>query len=322
MLSAFEDVIHNGVDVLTLSIGEDRPVTDGYFNNTMDRQFTSYVCRAWKQSKVQGKIVIFSTDEEVNCLWELKDHDVAGIIIVLPDASLSMFAALISTSDGKAISAYINSTKLPTAYITQVIVELNTKPAPIPDIIAPGTQVIAASPDVADFFHQGQPYVAMSGTSMTTPIVAGVVALLKAIHPEWTLLQRRDCNPGLIQPNVAADPGLVYDLTMKDYLKFLCTQKNFTEGQLANFYEKPFKCPESYNLLNFNYPSITVPNLSKKVTVRRIVKNVGTPGIYNVTVTEPEGIFADVHPKRLMFNKVGEKKVFKLTLKAKKAQLE
>ncbi|KAF5192963.1 Subtilisin-like protease [Thalictrum thalictroides] len=125
---------------------------------------------------------------------------------------------------------------------------------------------------------------------------------------------------GHIQPNLAADPGLVYDLKMKDYLNFLCVHgRNDTENELsAGLIDKPFKCPKSYNLLNFNYPSITVPNLQKTVTVIRIVKNVGTPGLYKVNLIEPEGISLTVKPKTLLFNKVGQKKSFELRLKSKK----
>lgn len=51
-----------------------------------------------------------------------------------------------------------------------------------PDLFAPGTNVIA--PVIG-----GIGYGMMSGTSMASPHVAGVYALLKALHPDWTPTQ-------------------------------------------------------------------------------------------------------------------------------------
>ncbi|KAK7848122.1 subtilisin-like protease sbt1.5 [Quercus suber] len=60
-----------------------------------------------------------------------------------------------------------------------------------PDILAPGVDVLAAVSPIVPYISVGKydlasNYALHSGTSMSTPHVAGVGALLKAIHPEWS----------------------------------------------------------------------------------------------------------------------------------------
>ena len=60
-----------------------------------------------------------------------------------------------------------------------------------PDVTAPGVQVLAGTtpqPDqtTADNGPPGNLYMAIAGTSMSSPHSAGVSALVKAAHPTWT----------------------------------------------------------------------------------------------------------------------------------------
>lgn len=118
---------------------------------------------------------------------------------------------------------------------------------------------------------------------------------------------------GHIRPNRAMNPGLVYDLTTNDYLNFLCSL-GYKQTNIELFSDVPYKCPKKVSLWDFNYPSIAVPNLSRKVTVTRKLKNVGSPGIYAARVLNPVGVSVHVKPNKLKFKKVGEEKSFTLTL--------
>ncbi len=59
-----------------------------------------------------------------------------------------------------------------------------------PDVVAPGFDICAAKSSqgkIGDDCYQGQgDYVSLSGTSMATPHVAGLIALIKQKNPSWT----------------------------------------------------------------------------------------------------------------------------------------
>ncbi|XP_030527865.1 subtilisin-like protease SBT5.3 isoform X2 [Rhodamnia argentea] len=220
-----------------------------------------------------------------------------------------------------------------------------------PDITAPGVSVIAAyteaeGPTNEDFDKRRVRFNAVSGTSMSCPHVSGVAGLLKTLHPEWSPAAIRSAimtsattqdnamesiinasydkaipfsyGAGHIQPNRAMDPGLVYDLGIKDYLNFLCSL-GYNATQISRFSDGAYNCSKRISLLDFNYPSITVPKLSGSFTVTRTVKNVGLPGTYRALILQPHGVSVLVKPAYLKFKKIGEEKSFKVVLKAKGA---
>ncbi|OVA07639.1 Peptidase S8/S53 domain [Macleaya cordata] len=304
-----------------------------------------------------GAVGMISFDEG------LTGKDAYGMAVVIPSVELT-------TSNGTAVLSYINSTKSPMAYIEAGKTELNAKPAPVvgsfsgrgpsrfvpeilkPDIIAPGINIISAIPPLNPPTFEDEDtrrvnFIAWYGTSMATPVVAGIAALLKGMHRDWSpaaiksALMTTACvldntnqpirdydgteatpfsrGAGHLNPNKAMDPGLVYDAAFEDYLNFLCGI-GYNSTQISKFSsdddaQKNFQCPKSYSVLDFNNPAIIVPNLVNTVTVSRTVKNVGSPGTYNVEVVEPAGVSVEVEPKTLKFDKEGEEKIFKVTVK-------
>ncbi|CAN4103100.1 unnamed protein product [Withania somnifera] len=218
-----------------------------------------------------------------------------------------------------------------------------------PDITAPGVSIIAAytgaqGPTSQDFDKRRVKFNSVSGTSMSCPHVSGIVGLLKTLYPTWspsaiksaimTSARTRDnaiepmlnashvktgpfaYGAGHVRPNRAMDPGLVYDLTMDDYLGFLCAQ-GYNEIQIKTFTQGPFKCPQPVSFINMNLPSITVPNLNGSISVTRTLKNVGSAATYKARIRSPVGISTVVEPNSLEFKKIGEEKSFKLTFKVK-----
>ncbi|XP_059624670.1 subtilisin-like protease SBT5.4 isoform X1 [Cornus florida] len=269
-------------------------------------------------------------------------------------AGLALFAYINSTNDpqgtikGKAVELYSKpapvmatfSSKGPNTITPEILK---------PDITAPGVNVIAAyTGSTLGSFNKRTTFFFESGTSMSCPHVSGIAALLKAIHPDWspaairsaimTTAKTRDnthrpmfngsssvkatpfnYGAGHVHPNLAADPGLVYDLKVKDYKDFLCALGY--EKTVIELFSKSHVCPNFTNplsILNLNYPSITVPKLSGSITLRRTLKNVGSPGIYRARVRSPPGFLVIVRPDVLEFTKTDEQKNFYVTVKEAK----
>ena len=190
-----------------------------------------------------------------------------------------------------------------------------------PDVTAPGMQILAANTPTALASAPGQLFQAISGTSMSSPHVAGVGALLVQAHRTWTPGQIRsslmttgsqdvtkhdrvtpadpfDFGAGHIQPNGAINPGLTYDASFLNYIAFLCGADALddvvcTTPAPSGFGVQPID-PSDLNL-----PSIGVEALAGVQTVTRTVKNVGDAGTYAVSAEAPAGVSVDVDPTSL-----------------------
>ncbi|WVZ06708.1 hypothetical protein V8G54_020054 [Vigna mungo] len=220
-----------------------------------------------------------------------------------------------------------------------------------PDVTAPGVNILASyslfasASNLPSDTRRGFPFNVMQGTSMSCPHVAGIAGLIKTLHPDWspaaiksaimTTASTRDntnrtirdafdkklANPfaygsGHVQPNSAIDPGLVYDLSLVDYLNFLCASGYDQELISALNFNKTFICSGSHSITDLNYPSITLPNLGlKAVTVTRTITNVGPPSTYFAKAQLP-GYTIVVVPNSLTFTKIGEKKTFRVVVQA------
>lgn len=70
-----------------------------------------------------------------------------------------------------------------------------------PNLIAPGTAILAAS-------DLGQAFRTLSGTSMSSPHIAGAAALLKSVHPNWSVSQIASSIETTATGEQATDRGL------------------------------------------------------------------------------------------------------------------
>ncbi len=207
-----------------------------------------------------------------------------------------------------------------------------------PDLTAPGADILAGhSPNLSEAQRANiingtlvppADWATLQGTSMSSPHVAGLAALLRQLHPTWTPAAIKSAlmttgyntfpdgiasgdtrgilpfgqGAGHVNPNGASDPGLVYDAGRVDYQRYQCGRGVASEcanGTIA-----------SYNL---NMPSISVGNVLGSVVVNRSVTNVGaTDAVYNSTISVP-GYTAVVSPASLTIA-AGQTKPFTVTL--------
>jgi subtilisin family serine protease len=214
-----------------------------------------------------------------------------------------------------------------------------------PDVTAPGIQILAGGSPFPDpnTTPPGELFQAIAGTSMSSPHVAGVFALLKQAHPEWSAAAAKsalmttayqsvrdndrvskadpfDMGAGHINPGgkwskgSIIEPGLVYDAGFFEYLGFLCD--TFPEvfadpAGTCGTLESIGVPTKAYNL---NYPSIGIAAVAGTRTVQRTVTSVaGETVLFKALVQAPPGYHVTVNPS-MFFIDPGESLTFEVTV--------
>lgn len=161
-----------------------------------------------------------------------------------------------------------------------------------PDITAPGVNILAAYTAVE--YGTPVPYNAfLSGTSMSSPHIAGAGALIRDLYPDFTPGQVKsalmttaaqgvvtedgvtparpfDTGSGRVDLTQAWRPGITFDVSAADYL------------------------PNQGELWKVNYPSLYLPTMYGSASVERTARNVtGDELQYQLRVEYPSGQATD-----------------------------
>ncbi len=320
---------------------------------------------------VTGKIVLCKRGNNARVDKGLTVKNAGGIGMVLynavsPQATVTdnhwVPAVHVSLEDGTAVLNYINtagagatatigsaarvaaqgsvmadfSSRGPNGFSEDIIT---------PDITAPGVNILAGNTPTALASAQGQLFQAISGTSMAAPHVAGIYALMKQAHRDWSPAEAKsalmtsarqnvtkedgvtpadpfDFGAGHVKPggDVRAkgslfNPGLVYDADTLDYLGFTCESfpllPTLFFGDTACDDLAAIGVPTTAE--NLNQASIGVGDVTGNATVTRTLTNVTGKTIeVEAAVKAPAGFKVKVSPRELTI-KPGASKSFTVT---------
>lgn len=284
-------------------------------------------------AKVAGKIVVCDrgVSARVNKSLAVKEAGGVGMVLVnvtaaslnadihaVPSVHLAdtARAAVQAYADTAGATATIAEGVVTTGQVTAPTMAAFSSRGPLraaggdllkPDITAPGVDVLAAYSPV----EGGRNFEFLSGTSMSSPHMAGLAALMKQRFPGWSPMAIKsalmttayqttktgatglvfgtpfDFGAGHVDPNRAQNPGLVFDSGFADWLGFLCgTQLPVSFCADAGV---PVLDPS-----NLNVPSIAIGDMAGTQTVKRRLTNVSgeritftaaTSGLAGTTVT-------------------------------------
>ena len=175
-----------------------------------------------------------------------------------------------------------------------------------PDVTAPGIEILAGRsphphPAAIPSGPPGDDFMAIAGTSMSSPHAAGVSALVKAAHPDWTpgqiksalmtssvqsVLQPDGVTPadpfntgaGSIRADRAVSPVVVFDETAANYAALGV---------------------DPIHRIDANLPSINAPTFGGSITTARTFTNVsGASQQLTVTTSAPAGASITVNQSK------------------------
>jgi subtilisin family serine protease len=325
----------------------------------LQRYYASYCMPgSLDKTRVKGRVVLCARGE--NDRVEKGDVTAAagstGMIMYQPDWDpntevadiMALPSAHVDVATGDALLAYAKkrepTARLSPAKLTKVAgvsmagfssvgpsTLLNDSDLLKPDIAAPGVDVIAAtSPNLSP-----SGFTLMSGTSMATPHIAGLAALVKSKHPDWgpTVIRSalmtssfdgpikqidHPANPlnfgaGEVRPGGAFDPGLVYESTPQQWLRYLCGVYA-ARGEAVGLGMNGCDQIGSIATDELNYPSVSFGHMVGTQTVTRTVTNVsGSTGVYTAHIQAPKGYSVRVSPSTIVV-KPGASAGFQVTL--------
>ncbi|KAL9167394.1 hypothetical protein ABFS82_05G094300 [Erythranthe guttata] len=178
-----------------------------------------------------------------------------------------------------------------------------------PDIIGPGDNILAAWPfSLENKTDTKSTFNIISGTSMSCPHLSGVAALLKSVHPDWSIAAiKSGIMTTAYQVNLKGNP------IKNEQLQPATVYTNQHYGIILGC---KVDCAKEKSILEaqLNYPSFSIIFGSTPQNYTRTLTNVGKDNLsYDVEIVLPDGVNVKVEPNKLVFPKLGDKSSYNMT---------
>ncbi|WP_225753865.1 S8 family peptidase [Actinotalea sp. Marseille-Q4924] len=320
-----------------------------------DLSGTVVLCKRGQIARVEKSQAVFEAGGAGMVLYDVSDD------AALVTDNHWVPSVHVNLSAGQAVKAYVDAEgEAATAAITggetvaaqgSVMADFSsrgpnavTADVIVPDVTAPGVNILAGHTPTPTLGAPGQLFQSISGTSMSSPHVAGLFALLKQAHPDWSPAAAKsaimttarqdvvkedgvtpadpfDMGAGHVEPSgtdkgSVFQPGLVYDAGFTEYLGFLCgieadvfADPAATCGRLAS--NGVPTDPSGLNLA-----SIAIGELAGSQTITRTITNVteeNAATTYRASVQAPEGFDVTVSPSQVTLRR-GESATVEITV--------
>jgi subtilisin family serine protease len=296
-------------------------------------------------AKVSGKLVVCErgVNDRVAKSLEVRDAGGAGMVLVNPTAN-SLNADLhyvpsihLDNDKYAALNAYAATEGATGAIVALEADDVSGTQVPVvadfssrgpstttggdilkPDIAAPGVDVLAA---VAPGKHAGRDYDLISGTSMASPHIAGIAAVIKQIHKKWSPMEIKsammttagdtigttspfDQGAGQVQPNRATAPGVVFDHDVEDWIGYLIDEGALDPAQ--------FPGVDPVAGTDLNQASVANGSVAGTFTTTRTMTSTARNQSLRFAASVP-GWRVTTDTPLVTFKKVGESKTVSLT---------
>lgn len=262
-----------GADIITSSLvykAYDKPYTDNSYTYADFDGKTSIITIAGDMAAYYGVVVCNATGNyyqtDPPSLGSASDGDsVIGVGAVDKEGTITSFSSNGPTSDGRIK----------------------------PDVVAPGAAVYVAR------MGEGNKYDYSNGTSFSTPITAGVCALILSAHPELTAMQVREALRNTANnsssPNNVYGWGLINAYKAMLYFGAVWGKETFTEKDNKKLVRIGFASNDftKESPLKFYYRT---PNSKKyksaEMTLVHQIENGNYSGVYEYSSDEYKGTVA------------------------------